>query len=40
MQSIHLTETYAYGTSKNQLSEKEEIKYNKIIKLYKNDQRG
>ena len=40
MQSIHLTETYASGTSEDQLSEKEEIKSNNIIKLHKNDQRG
>ena len=40
MQSIHLTETYAYGTSEDQLNEKEEIKSNNIIKLHKNDQRG
>ena len=37
MQSIHLTETYAYGTSEDQQSEKEEIKCNNIIKLHKND---
>ena len=37
MQSIHLTETYAYGTSEDQLSEKEKIKCNNIIKLHKND---
>ena len=35
MQSIDLTETYAYGTSKNLVSEKEEIKCNNIIKQYK-----
>ena len=40
MQSIHLTEPYAYGTSEDQVSEKEEIKCNNIIKLHKNDQRG
>ena len=32
MQSIDLTETYVYGTSKDLVSEKEEIKYNNIIK--------
>ena len=31
MQSIDLLETYAYGTSKDLVSEKEEIKFN-IIK--------
>ena len=30
-------QTYAYGTSKNLASEKEEIKCNNIIKQYKND---
>ena len=37
MQSIGLIETYAYGTSKNLASKKEEIKCNNIIKRYKND---
>ena len=37
MQSIHLIETYAYGTSKDLVSEKEVIKCNNIIKRYKND---
>ena len=37
MQSIDSIETYAYGTSKDQVSEKEEIKCNNIIKQYKND---
>ena len=32
MQSIHSIETYAYGRSKDLVSEKEEIKYNNIIK--------
>ena len=32
MQSIDSIETYAYGTSKNLESEKEEIKCNNIIK--------
>ena len=35
MQSIDLTEIYAYGTSKDLLTNKEEIKYNNIIKRYK-----
>ena len=37
MQSIDSIETYAYGTRKHLVSEKEEIKYNSIIKWYKND---
>ena len=37
MQSIDSIETYAYGTRKDLLSEKEEIKWNNIIKWYKND---
>ena len=37
MQSIGLIETYAYGTSKDLVSEKEKIKRNNIIKWYKND---
>ena len=36
MQSIDLIETYAYRTSKNLVRKKEEIKYNNIIKQYKN----
>ena len=35
MQSIDLTETYAYRPRKDLLSEKEEIKCNNIIKRYK-----
>ena len=35
MQSIGLIETYRYGTSKDLVSEKEEIKCNNIIKQYK-----
>ena len=37
MQSIDSRETYAYGANKDQVSEKEEIKCNHIIKQYKND---
>ena len=37
IQSIDSTETYAYGTSKDLVSEKEVIKCNNIIKQYKND---
>ena len=37
MQSIDLMETYACGTSKDLVGEKEEIKSNNIIKWYKND---
>ena len=37
MQSIGSIETYVYGTSKDLVSEKEEIKYNNIIRTYKND---
>ena len=37
MQSVVSIETYAYGTSKDLVSEKEEIKCNNIIKRYKND---
>ena len=37
MQSIDSIETYAYRTSKDLVSEKEEIKCNNIIKRYKND---
>ena len=35
MQSIDSTETHAYRTRKDLLSEKEEIKCNNIIKPYK-----
>ena len=35
IQSIDLIETYAYGTSKDLISEKKEIKCNNIITLYK-----
>ena len=34
-QSIDLIETYAYETTKNLISEKEEIKCNDTIKRYK-----
>ena len=37
LQSIDSIETYAYGTSKDSVSEKEEIKWNNIIKQYEND---
>ena len=37
MQSIDSIETYAYGTSKDPVSEKEEIKCNNRIKRCKND---
>ena len=37
MQSIDSIETHVYGTSKDLVSEKEEIKCNNIIKPYKND---
>ena len=37
MQSIDLPERYAYGTSKDLVSEKEEIRFNIIITQYKND---
>ena len=36
MQSIDLIETYACGTSKELVSEKENIKCSNIIKRYKN----
>ena len=36
MQSINLIETYGYGTSKDLVCKKEEIKCNNIIKQYKN----
>ena len=35
MQSIDSIETYTYGTSKDLVSDKEEIKCYKIIKRYK-----
>ena len=35
IQSIDSIETYAYGTSKDLVREKEEIKCNSTIKLYK-----
>ena len=35
MQSIDLVHTYAYGTSKNLVSEKDNIKCKNIIKRYK-----
>ena len=35
MQSIDSIETYAYGTSKDLVSDKEEIKCSNIIKRYK-----
>ena len=37
MQSIVSIETYAYETSKDLISEEEEIKCNNITKQYKND---
>ena len=37
MQSINSTETYAYGTNKDLVREKKEIKCNNIIKRYKNN---
>ena len=37
IQSIDSIEAYAYGTSKDLVSKKEEIKCNNIIKQYKND---
>ena len=37
MQSIDSLETYAYETSKDLVSKKEEIKFNNIIKQHKND---
>ena len=37
MQLIDSIETYAYGTNKDLVSEKEEIKCNKIIKQLKDD---
>ena len=35
MKSLDSIETYAYGTSKDLVSKKEEIKCNNIIKRYK-----
>ena len=35
MQSFDLIQTYAYGTSKDLVSEKEEIESNIIIRRYK-----
>ena len=37
VKSTDLTETYAYGRSKDLVSDKEEIKCNNITKWYKND---
>ena len=37
MQSINSIETYAYGTSKDLVSEKEEIKCDNIMRQFKND---
>ena len=37
MQSIDSTETYAYRTNEDLVSEREEIKCSNIIKQYKND---
>ena len=39
LQSIGSIKIYAYWTSKDIVSEKEEIKYTNIIKWYKNDWR-
>ena len=36
MQSIELIKTYAYGTRKDLVNEKKEIKCNNIVKQYKN----
>ena len=38
MQSIDPIEAYVYGTSKDLVCKKEEVKYNNIIKQYKNVQ--
>ena len=35
MESVDSRETYAYGTTKDPVSEKEDIKCNSIIKWYK-----
>ena len=37
MQLIDSIQTYAYGTRKNLVSEREEIKGKNIVKRYKND---
>ena len=37
MKSLDSIKTYAYGMSKDLVTEKEEIKCNSIIKWYKND---
>ena len=37
MQPIDSIETYAYGTSKNLVNERKDIKCNNIINQYKND---
>ena len=37
MKSIYSVETYVFGLSKDLVSEKDEIKCNKIINRYKND---
>ena len=37
MQSINSIEMYAYGTSKDLVSEKEEIKCDNIMRQFKND---
>ena len=37
VQSIDLIETYVYGTRKDLVCKKEEIKCNNIIKQYKNE---
>ena len=37
MKSIYSIETYAYGTSKDLASKKEDFKCSNIIKQYKND---
>ena len=36
MESINWIETYAYGTSKDLLSDKEQRKYKNVMKQYKN----
>ena len=36
IQSIDSIETYVYGTNQGLVYEKEDIKYNKIIRQYKN----
>ena len=37
LQSIDSTETYGYGTSKDLICSKEEIKCKSLMKEYKND---